>query len=162
MSKYLRIVVLMLCVVPLGGWDTLVTKGEAWQSIYQRDASASIAEHTELSDMTFRHLDSSGRLVRLFGRGGSARATLVDLNASLFRARTVGAMSRVGDDRRTAIEERELPPPGHFAGIPDYSYGIYDWLNKNSTCPSFQDEAYTPRCHKFIGWLGGAEFCAFR
>lgn len=63
-------------------------------------------------------------------------------------------LSRVGDDPDTAIEERELPTPGHFAGIPDYSYGIYDWLNKNSTCPSFPGEAYTPGCHDFLGWLG--------
>ena len=151
----LALAALLALWAPVGGaWDTLVEEGDAWKSIYQRGKAKSIAEHTVISDMTFRYLDRSGRLQALFGRRGEARIKLRDLNASLFRADTVGLGPKAGDDPATLIEERDLPPPGHFAGLPDYSYAIYDWLNKNGTCPAFPGETYTSRCHDFLGWLG--------
>jgi hypothetical protein len=139
----------------LTAWDTRVITGHPWMSIYQEAPSASLPEHSHVSDVTFDHLDPTGELRRLFGRGGSATLDVVDLNASYFRADEMADTARAGDDPETAVEERRIPPPGHFAGLPDYSYGLYDWLNKNTTCPAFQDSSYTWRCHEFFGWLGG-------
>jgi len=139
----------------LTAWDTRVITGDPWMSIYQEAPSTSLPEHSHVSDDTFDYLDPSGDLRRLFGRGGSATLDVVDLNASHFRADEMAETARAGDDPDTDVEERRIPPPGHFAGLPDYSYAMYDWLNKNTTCPAFRDSAYTWRCHEFFGWLGG-------
>lgn len=141
--------------VLLSGWDTWVTKGTPWQSIYQTGTPESIPEHSNNSDLAFKRLNSSGDLLRLFGREGSAKIIAVDINASHFRDDTLYLKNPYGDNGDTLVEERLIPPPGLFAGLPDYSYALYDWLNKNKTCPAFQSETYTPLCHDFIGWLGG-------
>ncbi|MFN3233606.1 MAG: hypothetical protein ACE363_15805 [Alphaproteobacteria bacterium] len=137
----------------------MVTQPVAWQSIYQKvDAknadAISIAEHTKISDMTLKQLDPSGLLFSLFGRKGVAGLKVVDLNASLFRRDSLYLKEPFGDDENTLVEERLIPPPALFAGIPDYSYGIYDWLNKNRTCPAFKSAVYEEKCHDFKGWLG--------
>lgn len=160
--------VLALTSTTLSAWDTLVIEGKldpdkediAWQSIYQTGTPKSIPEHSMNSDRAFMRLDPSGDLKDIFGRAGSAQLTAVDLNASLFREdRLYGvdkdAVDTYGDEGDTEVEERLIPPPGLFAGVPDYSFAIYDWLNKNQTCPAFESETYTSKCHEFIGWLGG-------
>ncbi|WP_394693524.1 hypothetical protein [Hyphobacterium sp.] len=138
----------------LAAWDTRVITNNAWQAIYQEAPSTTLPEHTHVSDTTFDYLDSSGQLRGLFGRGGSATLDVVDLNASFFRVDELLGVAPVGDDPATDVEERRIPPPGLFAGLPDYSYGLYDWLNKNTTCPAFSDGNYAWRCHEFLGWLG--------
>ncbi len=147
----------VLAAIGLGliAWDTRVIAGHPWMSIYQEAPSASLPEHSNVSDDTFDYLDPTGELRQLFGRGGSATLDVVDLNASYFRADEMAETARAGDDPETAAEERRIPPPAHFSGLPDYSFALYDWLNKNTTCPAFQDSDYTWRCHEFIGWLGG-------
>lgn len=137
----------------VAAWDTRVIAVFPWQSIYQDADGLSLAEHTTISDETFDRLDPSGQLRALFGRGGSATLDVVDLNASHFRQTLLG-VEPFGDDEITLSEERTIPPPGLFSGLPDYSYGIYDWLNKNTTCPAFADGHYAWRCHEFMGWLG--------
>lgn len=138
----------------LAAWDTRVITGNTWQAIYQAAPSRTLAEHTNVSDETFDYMDPSGQLRGLFGRGGTATLDLVDLNASHFRVDELLGVAPFGDDPGTEVEERRIPPPGLFAGLPDYSYGLYDWLNKNTTCPAFADGNYAWRCHEFMGWLG--------
>lgn len=148
-------------MIGLTAWDTLVIEGPTpWQSIYQMGEPKSIPEHSTLSDMTLKSLDPSGTLVDLFGRQGSATISAVDINAShfreelLYKIRVEGRTEDYGDDALTDVEERLIPPPANFAGLPDYSYGVYDWLNKNKTCPAFSQSEYAWRCHEFKGWLG--------
>jgi len=156
MNRKLAVLPLAAAIsLTLAAWDTRVITGHPWMSIYQEAPSASLPEHSSVSDDTFDYLDPTGRLRQLFGRGGSATLDVVDLNANHFRADEMAETARAGDAPETSVEERRIPPPGHFSGLPDYSYALYDWLNKNTTCPAFQDPAYTARCHEFAGWLGG-------
>lgn len=135
-------------------FDTQVDSEVAWHSIYQTGPTNSVAEHTVISDDTFDYLDPSGQLRAIFGRNGAARLEIVDLNASYFREPLLFGLETVGDNPDTAAEERTLPPPALFAGLPDYSYALYDWINKNRTCPAFDRPQYADRCHEFMGWLG--------
>lgn len=167
MRTQLKKLLALVCTTPfLMGWDTMVTKPLdpsiddplAWQSIYQIGDPQSLPEHSSVSDWTLKSLDPSHDLWRLFGREGTASVIAVDLNASHFRSElhldSGEANHMYGDIANTKVEERLIPPPALFAGLPDYSYGMYDWINKNKTCPSFQEEEYTSRCHEFFGWLG--------
>jgi len=137
-------------------WDTRVEVGyptESWLSLYQAGKDISIPEHTRLSDLAFRELG----VFDLFGRKGTAKLLLVDLNASEFRERELLGSPKHGDKEKTLLEERLIPPPALFAGVPDYSYTIYDWLNKNRLCPALPGSGANAadRCHVFaLGWLG--------
>ncbi|MEN0653985.1 MULTISPECIES: hypothetical protein [Hyphobacterium] len=135
-------------------FDTQVDSEVAWHSIYQTGPTNSVAEHTVISDDTFDYLDPSGQLRAIFGRNGAASLEIVDLNASYFREPLLLGLDPVGDNPDTEAEERTLPPPAMFAGLPDYSYALYDWINKNRTCPAFDRPQYADRCHEFMGWLG--------
>tara|TARA_R110002073_G_scaffold18767_33_gene69310 strand:- start:13894 stop:17391 length:3498 start_codon:yes stop_codon:yes gene_type:complete len=149
----LRSLAVVAVWLAVAAWDTRVIEVFPWQSIYQEADGLSLPEHTSVTDETFDYLDASGGLRGLFGRGGSATIDVVDLNASHFRP-TLRGVEVFGDDAATESEERTIPPPGMFSGLPDYSYGVYDWLNKNTTCPAFADGNYAWRCHEFMGWLG--------
>ena len=152
-------------------WETLVHenagKGDSsWKSIYQTpDANQAAAkyrgkakkpreeyaEHTRIADMALRRLG----VYDLFGRKGRARINIVDLNSSLFRFETLGDLPREGDNPDTEMEERLIVPPAFFAGIPDYSYTIYDWLNKNELCAAGESPELQKKCHVFfMGWHG--------
>ncbi|MBX3479361.1 MAG: hypothetical protein KF842_03105 [Caulobacter sp.] len=135
----------------LVAWDTRVINGETWRSTYFQGSSGSIPEHTTLADMALHQLGVGD----LFGKGGRASADLVDLNATYFRAELLKDSSREGDNRRTEVEERLLPAPAQFAGMPDYSYGPADWLNKNRVCPLGEPANDDALCHEFMGWMGG-------
>lgn len=145
---------LLALLVPLAvlvaAWDTRVIEGDIWRSTYFKESSKSIPEHSTLADLALTELG----VVDLFGVQGSADVTLVDLNATFFREDEIGFMDREGDDRRTRVEERLIPQPARFAGLPDYSYGPADWLNKNQTCPIGGPPGYLRYCHDFMGWLG--------
>ncbi len=141
-------------------WDTRVITCEegdkscaAWLSIYRGGASGSIAEHTRISDLALTQLG----LRDLFGKQGSAQLNVTDLNASWLRRDHFEGALKFGDDPEgeTLLEERRIPAPANFTGVPDYSYSVLDWLNKNSFCPPFADETYAGGCHDFVGWLGG-------
>ena len=141
-------------------WDTRVITCEedddncnAWLSIYRGGASGSIAEHTRISDLALSQLG----LRDLFGKQGSAKLSVTDLNASWLRRDHFEDSLKFGDDPdgKTLLEERRIPAPANFTGVPDYSYSVLDWLNKNSFCPPFASESYASGCHDFVGWLGG-------
>lgn len=57
------------------------------------------------------------------------------------------------------IPRRLIPGAPNFAGVPDFSYTIYDWINKNELCPPLptgQMPAGTPGdCHNYTYWQGG-------
>ncbi|MBU2166705.1 MAG: hypothetical protein KKF88_02600 [Alphaproteobacteria bacterium] len=148
--KRLKATALAVLLLALAAWDTRVVTGDIWRSTYFNERSKSVPEHSTLADLALAELG----VVDLFGVQGSADVTVVDLNASYFREDELGSMDREGDDRRTRVEERLIPQPARFAGLPDYSYGPADWLNKNLTCPIGGPPGYTRYCHDFIGWLG--------
>lgn len=148
---------ILLAVSPAWGWDTLTVTHDGgdpvseWKSIYMGPGASMDNEHTAISDRTFGEL-GTGRFRSDDPNPMLTRA--VDLNASLYRRGKIGNSTR-GDVPETALEERDLPAPGNFAGLPDYSYTLYDWLNKNQLCPSVPESAEDyEKCHVYHGWLG--------
>lgn len=132
------------------GWDTNDTAG--WQSLYIAGSTELDPpnEHSYLSVLAARQLG----LEELLGNTGSATIRVVDLNATLFRP-GLRRLPAPGDLPSTAVEERAIPTPTHFAGLPDYSYTMYDWINKNSICPVLPANARNREgCHDFAGWMG--------
>lgn len=83
---------------------------------------------------------------------------VVDLNASWFRRDELEERARFDREdprRRDRLERRILPSPAQFAGLPDFSYTIYDWINKNALCPALPKGAPSrDACYDFTGWLG--------
>ncbi len=148
--RRLKATALAALLLALAAWDTRVITGDIWRSTYFKERSKSVPEHSTLADLALAELG----VVDLFGVRGSAEVTVVDLNATFFREDDLGAMDREGDDWRTRVEERLIPQPARFAGLPDYSYGPADWLNKNQTCPIGGPPGYARFCHDFTGWLG--------
>ena len=149
--KRFKATLLVLLALTLAAWDTRVISEEIWRSTYFRERSASIPEHTDLANLALQELG----VAEILGRHGSAGVTVVDLNATYFREEALRRTPREGDDRDTAVEERLLPQPARFAGLPDYSYGPADWLYKNRTCPIGGPARNNELCHEFAGWLGG-------
>src|SRR5690606_27037790 len=64
------------------------------------------------------------------------------------------------DEAVMSIPRRRLPGAGNWASIPDLSYTIYDWINKNEYCPPVPGGQMPPDipadCHNFPYWHGGA------
>ena len=155
--------------IPAKAWDTCVSEplDRQWLSVYLPVAlcpvrngvlvntdSHSRNEHPEIADVSLKRLLEGG----LFGVQSGVQLDVVDLNASLFRADTLkGTTRRALDQSLAPLETRELPAPARFAGLPDYSFTVYDWINKNAICPSLPaGAASNDLCHTFIpGWLGG-------
>lgn len=149
-------------------WETLVQNNadciSSWRSIYEKPLpegehckhreikpSEAYAEHTRLADMALRELG----LYDLFGRNGAAHLDVTDLNLDYFRHDALQGAAVIGDNPKTILGERRIPSPALFAGVPDYSYTIYDWLNKNRLCPPGPEATIGALCHTyFLGWLG--------
>jgi len=153
MNRVLRPMFALLVASFLVGWDTSQDEGTPWQSSYLVNIPAN--EHSSISDTCLQDMGADRIAVV-----GNAQALLrvVDLNASSFRRGLLSAERR-GDDASTTLEERDLPSPALLSGMPDYSWTIYDWINKNSLCPAVPEEARTVPlvgdiCHEFKGWLG--------
>ena len=57
------------------------------------------------------------------------------------------------------LPQRTVPGATNFAGIPDFSYTIYDWINMNELCPPLPDGEMPPGtpagCHNYTYWQGG-------
>jgi hypothetical protein len=141
-------------------WETEYgTKDGDWQALYLKrgtklDPQAkpptgfSGNEHAELADIALQSLG----LTQFSMQGDSI--TITDLNASIIRklkdTRTV-----VDKPSNSPLEQRTLPPIAHFSGIPDFSYSLYDWINKNTLCPALPPEAPNlDLCHGYFpGWL---------
>jgi len=115
MNRY-KAAFLVLLALTLAAWDTRVVEGEIWRSTYFRERSASIPEHTDLANLALQELG----VAEILGKHGSAGVTVVDLNATYFREEVMRGSPREGDDSDTEVEERLLPQPARFAGLPDY------------------------------------------
>jgi hypothetical protein len=168
-----RIVMLALVVMILGSlsaplaWETKETDSSGdWLSMYirlgQRPVPGGIGfdnnEHAEMADLALQGL---GLDVYTMSKGTAMY--VVDLNASLVK-RDRGLDQRDAEKYRGIdgaakaypdLEQRMLPPPPHFSGIPDFSYAIYDWINKNTLCPPLPKSAnfYNICYGYFPGWL---------
>lgn len=114
-------------------------------------------EHQEFAHWAFQSLGWQG----LYG----PRTKTVDLNESLFHtilSETVpddGVVSdfHYCDDEETPLAERCIPHPAAFAGVPDFSYSIYDWLNKNQFCPALPKDAEDyASCYVYAKWMGAS------
>jgi len=82
--------------------------------------------------------------------------TAIDLNASLFRPELLKVSpSAPSGSQDIPLEQRVLPSPAHFAGLPDFSYTMYDWVNKNEYCPPRpENDQQLNYCHVFGLWHG--------
>jgi hypothetical protein len=107
-------------------------------------------EHAELSDLALQRIGA-------FGLGLAARErTVIDLNASLFRPELRKRGFGPRPDNTGLLEQRLLPAVPRWSGLPDFSYSIEDWINKNAFCPSRPAHAGgDDACYVYApGWLG--------
>jgi len=149
----LFIISVLFLIQPAHAWETdIVSKYSGWKAIYNgfgksmEQEANSKDEHAALSDWALRALG-----VKRYTYN-SDPIMITDLNASFFRKSELGSLgsypSAPGDGK---LEIRQLPAPSHFSGIPDYSYTLYDWINKNNYCPPHEGLFL---CHDFKGWMG--------
>ncbi|MDX8405743.1 MAG: hypothetical protein R8K50_06270 [Mariprofundus sp.] len=146
---------------PALGWETDITsKYTGWLSIYNsfgktmKEEAKSKDEHLALSDWALRELGVSQYSYN------STPIIITDLNASYFRVDDLGKSgsylnSSPFNPDEYELEVRQLPAPSHFSGLPDFSYALHDWINKNTYCPAKVPlkEGVEP-CYKFMGWMG--------
>ncbi|MBL6929698.1 MAG: hypothetical protein ISR44_11045, partial [Rhodospirillales bacterium] len=179
MRRYLPALVLALPLIfgptPLNAWDTGLNEKAPWKGIYKHGGRAprdgpglsqfttgkNRNEHTEMANATLHKMGAA----TAFAMESMEPLSITDLNASLLRRDLKASGSRIGledrgtfeDNPATALEERSFPAPPHFAGIPDFSYTIYDWVSKNVLCPPLPVGApYRRRCHSYAHWHGAA------
>lgn len=150
----LPILLVALSGLPLRAWETATDGDGNWRSMYLLNGTKLQTspgpsgfhdnEHAELADIALQELGLSD-----YSMQGKS-ITIVDLNASLFRPDL-----RERENLIDGLEGRTVPPPAHFAGIPDFSWSIYDWINKNTLCPALP--VGTPdydNCYGYFpGWL---------
>jgi hypothetical protein len=156
-------------------WDTYVNGRNDWYSIYQNVSGGTGSyskghhdargnEHAEITDATLYAMNAS--IGDRFGVHAALQCndpkacpetpTLVDLNASFMRPELYGN-DTYGDDVSTPLEERRLPPLAMWAGLPDFNYTVYDWINKSTRCPALPlDADRYELCHMYSAWLGAA------
>ncbi len=156
---------LLLAALPALAWDTKEDPKVQWHSPYLNLGAPN--EHAFIADA---HLAAIGAgavtQTGAYGTDGASAFRMFDLTASMEPRDTYGLDPR-GDDPKTLIEERILPPPSSFAGLPDWSYGLYDWINKNTLCPVLPADVASSAlpggllaglngtlCHAFFGWMG--------
>lgn len=148
-------------------WDTKEAglggdhKGK-WVSMYAclgglaryPETDCSHNEHERLANLVLERLiggDSEWFI------GGSTDLRVVDLNASLYRPelRARGTWP-AGAGANGPLEIRSLADPPHWAGVPDFSYSIFDWINKNAFCPPLPlNRQNDPDCHVYKLYHGG-------
>ncbi|MFQ5693126.1 MAG: hypothetical protein ACE5IM_08800, partial [Nitrospinota bacterium] len=138
---------------------------EEWESVYasfalpndidatyDTDAFWKTNEHARLAHLALKELG----VAQLFSISGEP-IEVIDLNASLFRRHPLSGGTFARSPTASPLEERLLPQPAHYAGLPDFSYTMYDWINKNADCPPGlppSEEKGERGCHSFEGWMG--------
>ncbi len=147
------VVPFLIATTSLLAWDTLEeADGKEWMAVYLGLGTNLHNEHTALADQALRDLRATGFSASQVQ--GFTELSITDLNASLFRRELMSLETRF-DNSTTLLEERSLPRPAHFAGLPDYSHTVYDWINKNNLCPVLPADAdRVDLCHEFKGWMG--------
>ncbi len=161
-----RILLTLLALTGVGvsavvAWNTQVENGLidlGWEAVYVGNPQAASLpgsgwtenEHTELTHVVLKELGVDA----VFGMEpvGSSNTTVVDLNG-VFQPQVL-TEEKQGDNMATLLEERNVPPPAHFAGLPDYSFAMHDWINKNTHCPLDPATYAYADCHQFKGWMG--------
>lgn len=171
------------------GWDTKTVESlgvgaPEWQSSYLTSLDR-VNEHMAIAEDSLEFIGAG----TLNNADDNSRPLIIDLNASYFRRDVFGVGAGSVEDvsiprniNSTLLEERGLPRPAQFAGLPDFSYTLSDWINKNYLCPSVPDDARAPGaklaaittflpvseerkaqiavgletnfCHAFKGWMG--------
>ncbi len=148
-------------------WDTKETVSEAsrWRSIYlcssAHGSSPSLCadnEHERLADRALSMVISGNNPYAI---SAATDLHVIDLNASYFRYDLFGApdsndpisYERQPDTWAGPLEERNIPNPPHFSGVADFTYSIYDWINKNRLCPPIAS-GELEHCHNYSVWLG--------
>jgi hypothetical protein len=162
------LVLLALAASPAFAWDTKTTQNpdgsESWVSVYyRRTPPADLLpdpqgftgnEHAELAHLALQQLGIAGAFGIRTDVTGLDTLDVVDLNGALAR-RALMQETRVGDDTRAeaVLEERMLPPPAQFAGLPDFSFTLYDWINKSTLCPPrlAPGSLFPEKCHVYFG-----------
>lgn len=149
-----------LIASPVEAWETATIDDplDGWRSIYRTDGEsverALLTHHNEhpvLAEMALKELGAE----KIFGFKARTMDA-IDLNASVFRTwlRKKNKAPRQVND--APLELRRIPSPPQFTGVPDYSYALHDWINKNAYCPAEipSDDYFVKRCYLFKGWMG--------
>ncbi len=164
------VIAALLAAVPAHAWDTYVNHAHNWRSIYENkyggtgshtDGTARGNEHAEITDETLFTIDPS--LQQLFGAHALSTCAapnqcahaprVVDLNASIMRPDLFGIAPN--PLMQSKLEERQLPALSMWAGLPDFNYTVYDWINKSERCAALPlDADRYELCHVYRAWLG--------
>jgi hypothetical protein len=128
-------VLLFVLAVPATAWDTKEVEdpGWSWTIPYSEPSTQGnhASEHAALAQQSLErvlgHTPIDGQTVLRFRAGSS--------------------------ETRPELEYQELPPPFQFASGPDFSWSLYDWMNKGKLCPAVPGRQ-PEHCHEFKGWLG--------
>ncbi|WP_143742985.1 VWA domain-containing protein [Maricaulis sp. W15] len=144
-----------------GAFSGHVTDANKWHGIYYCHQSSRDNchenEHAWLAQVALDRVAPNSP----WGFSPTHRLTVRDLATGYFRSE-IGS-SREGStwdpDDVMGLPQRTVPGAANFAGIPDFSYSLYDWINRNELCPPMpngQMPAGTPAdCHNYMYWQGG-------
>ena len=144
-----------------GAFSGHVADADKWHGIYychqsERDGCHE-NEHAWLAQVALDRAAPGSP----WGFSPDNRLVVRDLATGFFRPEI--GRSREGSswdpDDVMGLPQRTVPGAANFAGIPDFSYSLYDWINRNELCPPLpngQMPAGTPaNCHNYSYWQGG-------
>lgn len=173
--RFLVIALALLSLAVFGqsatAWDTKEFYHESdqepgyqnWRSLWLCDPSVNIGRTTNCERNEHEWLTDRALSLAINGTNPWAIRSptdlyVVDLNASFFRPDLVDGSDPNNFERSPSswagpLEERDLANPPHFAGVADFTYSIYDWINKNRLCPPHPRGNLT-HCHNYSVWLG--------
>ncbi|NQY98824.1 MAG: hypothetical protein HRT82_16855 [Henriciella sp.] len=159
--RYVITLIAIAATLFLIAWDTKELhpkdpdEKSKWQSIYiclhGEHFFCARNEHEQISNDALKRASPSNPWLI----GGRTNFYTYDLNASYFRKDLagLGRSEYISSEDENELERRLLPPVPHFAGLPDFSYTMYDWANKNQFCPALPDDhPDKANCHVFEGW----------
>ncbi|MDX8390511.1 MAG: hypothetical protein R8M38_08480 [Mariprofundaceae bacterium] len=150
----LCILLILIFVQSAHAWETDInSRYSGWLAIYN-STGQSFKNQIQHKD---EHVVMSDEALQKLGVGQYAfnrpPFTITDLNASYFRVDELRKMgSYPSAPTPWKLETRLLPPASQFSGIPDYSFSMIDWINKNKYCTL--TGGGDKWCHKYQGWLG--------
>ncbi len=148
---------------PAQGWDTKGRGGGLsvadWRSIYEKIPGV---KNGRLGLNGNEHAEISAHALLAIGAGKLLDTkdlpVVIDLNASLFRRSLLFGRQpwQPADAPKDGLERRVLPPLAQFSGLPDFSYAMFDWINKNVLCPLPKQAPQRNKCHDYSVWIGAA------
>lgn len=144
-----------------GAFSGHIADADKWHGIYYCHQSARDSchenEHAWLAQVALDRAAPGSP----WGFSPDNLLVVTDLATGYFRPEI--GRSREGStwdpDKIMGLPQRTVPGAANFAGIPDFSYSLYDWINRNELCPplpSGEMPAGTPaNCHNYSYWQGG-------